>query len=244
MSAVRRTMRPLWAAVCALAMAGTAAVRAADTDVSLTRVYKKGAVVRHKITLNGQAGGTDFTVSSGTKQEISEVTPEGKATVVLTNEASRLSVGGQEMEQPAEAPITFTRDRAGRLLSVGQQQPGIFSPEVQHLLLMLSEVLLPEKAVATGGTWETVLDNPAVKDGKVTVKGTFVGMDKIGEASLWKIRQTVDAPVDAAGKKLTVESTSWLDPADGQIVKQESSVKDAPSQFGEMSWTSVIERVK
>jgi hypothetical protein len=234
-----RSLGRLWL-ILTLA-AATAAV--ADDPVTLTRGLKKGTVLQYKATVKGSIMGAEFTLTSNSKQEVQDVSPTGEGTIVLTESDTKLSVMGMEMNPPAPPPVTVTRDKYGKISGLKGADAGILSPEMQSLLAMLDEIVVGEKPVKAGEAWESVFNNPAVKDQKFTVKGTYIGTEKLGDKTLWKVKQTGEAAVDAAGKKMTVEATGWIDPADGTLVRQESTVTDLPTQFGPMSWKSEVELV-
>jgi hypothetical protein len=96
--------------------------------------------------------------------------------------------------------------------------------------------LLPDKAVKSGDTWENQIDNPAVKGKKITIKGTFLGIEKKDGADTWKVKQTVEAETAADGTKLTVEETVFLDPTDGHELKTTEEAKGIPTVYGTLNW--------
>jgi hypothetical protein len=111
-------------------------------------------------------------------------------------------------------------------------------------MAMLSDQLFTDKEVKKNDTWETEIENPAVKEKKVTVKGTYLGNETVDGVELWKVKQTADAATDKDGGKLSVDFTSWINPTNGQVVKSEGVVKDLPTMFGPMTWTMKQELIK
>lgn len=232
-------------AACALTVFATPAF-AQDKSVNLAYNYKAKDSYRSKVVVNTNVMGQDVVVTATAKTEIKEIKPNGDIVVVLTNEGGKLNLGGQEQDQPATPPVTATRTKLGKLVDYKAEDAamGILAPEVQKLMAMLGEQLMTDKEVKKGDTWTTEIENPAVKEKKVTVKGTFLGTDTIDGVELWKMKQEADAAVDKDGAKLSVDFTNWINPTNGQVVKSEGTVKDLPTQFGPMTWTMKQELIK
>jgi hypothetical protein len=230
----------------ALVLVLAQAAAAQDKAVSLAYNYKAKDSYRSKVTVNTSVNGQDVAVIATAKTEIKEVKPNGDFVIVTTNEGGKLNLGGQEQDQPAQPPVTFTRTKYGKLVDYKADDVamGVLSPEVQKLMAAIGEQLLPEKDVKKGDTWTTEIDNPAVKDKKVTVKGTFLGTETVDGTELWKVKQQADAVTDKDGAKLTIDFTNWINPANGQVVKSEGTVKGLPTQFGPMDWTMKQELIK
>jgi hypothetical protein len=215
----------------------------AAQGVKLARTPKKGEMVKYQYEVKGEVATAPFTVTGRTRHEVTEVKDSGEFTTTETNEETKIVVMGMEQPQPPSVATMITRTAGNRLRDLkSQEEGGIVSREVQRLLSGLSEPLLPEKTVAQVENWETELENPVTAGKTFKVKTTYVGTEKLGEADTWKINQS--AAVDLPEGKLTHEVTFWLDPTNGQIVKQESTVKNVPSQFGPMSWTETQQRLK
>jgi hypothetical protein len=238
--------RSAFGAACLLAVIAAQAATAQEKSVNLAYNYKAKDTYRSKVTVNTNVMGQDVVVTGTAKTEIKEIKPNGDFVVVMTNEGGKLNIGGQEQDQPATPPVTTTRTKLGKLVDYKAEDAamGILAPEVQKLMAMLGEQLLPEKEVKKGDTWTTEIENPAVKEKKVTVKGTYLGTDTIDGVELWKVKQEADAAVDKEGGKLSIDFTNWINPANGQVVKSEGTVKDLPTQFGPMTWTMKQELIK
>jgi hypothetical protein len=216
----------------------TAAAQAA----TLARTFKKGDVVRHRYDMKGSVAEAEFAVTGTARQEVNEVKPTGEVVVTETQQDVKLTVMGADQPQPEAPPLKSTRDRQGRLVDIGEA-PTVLTPACMRIIATLAEPLLPPQAPTDGGTWTVEFDNPAKQGEKIAVKGAFSGTEKVGDADTWKVRQTAEADTGDAAK-LTSETTFWLDPANGEIVKAEATVKNAPSQFGLMSWTETRTRIK
>jgi len=242
-----KTKHLLGSVVCWMLLAAASTACLAEDAVTLALAYKKGDVIRHKVTINTSIMGMDVTVTSTSKTTVQEVKDNGEVVSVEEAEETRISIGGMEIDQPGQPPVTTTRDKYGKLVDYKREEtPQAFlAPEIERMSAMISGALLPDKAVKAGDTWQVELENPAVKGKKVVVKGTFIGMEKVDDAELWKIKQTAEADTDADGGKMTQEFIAWLAPSNGQVVKMEGSVKDLPTvQFGPISWTIKMELIK
>jgi hypothetical protein len=233
-------------ALCAIAIVAAQGASAQDKSVNLAYNLKAKDSYRSKVTVNTSVMGQDVVVNATAKTEIKEIKPNGDIVLVLTNEGGKLNLGGQEQDQPAQPPITATRTKYGKLVDYKADDiaMGILAPEVQKLMAMLGEQLMTEKEVKKGDTWTNEIENPAVKEKKVTVKGTYLGTETIDGVEVWKMKQEADAAVDKDGAKLSIDFTNWINPANGQVVKSEGTVKDLPTQFGPMTWTMKQELIK
>lgn len=239
------TQRALGGAAAVLFLAAGMGVRADDKPIKLARTVKEGDVVRSKVTVNANAGGMDIVVVQTFKNKAKEINKKGEIVWEQTTES--VVVNDMEQQGAAGQVQTETRDKTNKLVDYKPPQAGqdIFSPEVQKLMAGSSEILFSDKEVKSGDSWTTELDNPVVKDKKVKVKTTFVGMDKVDGKDYWKVKQAAEADTDDKGAKTTYEMTSWLDPADGSTFKMEGQVKDLPvAQIGSLSWTMKMERLK
>ena len=229
-------------ACCALGLLAARTAPAADGETTLARTFKKGDVARYRSNVEGQVMGADFTVVATFKSEVTDVKPNGDVVTVEAEEESRLTVMGMEMQTPPSPPATFTHNKLGRLVDYQQDNTPLLTPERVRLMALLQEPILSDKAVKSGAEWQTELDNPAAAGKKVVVKGTFMGLEKVGDQELWKVRQTAEAETGEASPLVT-DTTYWLHPSDGRLVRLESKVQGVPTQFGLMNWTEKRERL-
>jgi hypothetical protein len=88
------------------------------------------------------------------------------------------------------------------------------------------------------------VDNPQVKGKKVVIKTTFVGEEKADGAPALKVKQTLEAETESADTKLKAETTALLDPATGQLIEEEQTVKGVPGMMGPVDWTGTVKRMK
>jgi len=227
-----------------LALAGNA--RADAKKMVLTRPLKAGTVANYKATIKANIMGTDAVIEQTRKQTIKEIKDNGNVVILSEDLGGTMKLGDQEQKQPAGPPATETRDKLGKLIEITQEQPenSPFTPEIQKLIAALGDLILTDKEVADGDTWETMLDNPASKDNKVKVKSTYQGIDKVEGVDLWKFKQISEAVVNADGTKMIVELAIWINPKDGLVEKVDGKTKDVPTQFGPIEFTLNLQRTK
>jgi hypothetical protein len=236
--------------VCAFALVGAQRVWAEEKDekpVTLAQTYKEGDAQRYKIEIQANVSVGDVTITQTNKVTVKEVKKTGDIVLVRTDEGGTFAFGGQEQPTQIGPPVTVTRDKMGRQLDFKHEEiaQNPFSPSVELLNAQLNELLLPDKPVKPKDTWQTELDNPVVEKKKIIVKGTFLGTEKVMGVELWKVKQTAEAVVDPNGSKCTTETTFWLDPANGHIIKMENDVKGIPTiQYGTMSWIYKMAAIK
>jgi len=238
--------RVLGGALLVGALLGSQIARADDEKpVNLVVTPKVGRVVRTKSVIKTSFMGMDLIVNQTQKNTIKEVKANGDIVEETADEGSVVSIGGQEQNQPAAPSYTVTTDKLGKIKVFREVAAGEFmSPEVSKLMEVLGSFILTEKAVKTNDTWQNELDNPAIKEKKITIKDTYLGTEKIDGKDCWKIKQTGEAVVDADGAKMSFEATEWVNSLTGEPVKLEGTVKDVPTQVGALTLKIVSNAVK
>lgn len=237
MMPTRSLARTATGALLALLVAAPALL-AADAPVTLQRNAKRGDIARYQSEVAGKVGdaNVEFTVTNVSKGEVTDVKENGDVLTLMTEESTKLVAAGMEQESKLSPPFTVTRDKQGRVKGVeGEIGDGqVFTREMALTLLEMDEPVLSEKAVVVGQTWETERDNPLMNGKKFLLKTTLEAVEKDGDKTLWKVKQTAD--VETTTDPLKNETTFWLDSANGQIVRLEAAVSGIPSPFGVMSW--------
>ena len=230
----------------ALALIGARSANAEPKKMALSRMLKAGVITTYKSQIKASVQGMDIVIDQSKKQTIKTIKENGNIVVLSEDLGGTMKLNGMEQEQKPGAPSTETRDKLGKLVEFSheQDQNAPFTPEIQKLIASLSELILTDKEVVDGDSWDTQLDNPASKDNKIKVKTTYQGIEKVDGVELWKFKQTAEAIVSADGAKVAQESTIWLNPKDGLMEKSDSKVKDAPTQFGPLDFVVVVNRVK
>lgn len=216
-----------------------------EKPVNLLVTPKAGQVTRTKNVIKTSVMGMDLVINQTQKDTIKAVKDNGDFVTEIADEGSTINIGGMDRDQPAAPSRTVTRDKFGKVKEMQAQDAGGFmAPEVAKLMAELSTSILTDKAVKTNDTWQTELENPAVKTKKVTVKDTYLGLDKVDGKDYWKIKQTAEAIVDDTGSKMTYEITAWINPVDGTAVKVEGTIKDVPTQVGPLTMQISSKAVK
>lgn len=242
MRSAKRFLIGLMALGAALTAAAAARVQ---EEVTLAFSYKKGDVFRYKLDVVASIMGMDVTVKTGQKMTIKEIKENGDYVILYESEPGVATIGGQEQEMPAQPPFEVTVSKRGKFISYNSEAPqGIMSPEIEKLMAVMSENVLPETPVKPGDSWTTEVDNPAAKGKKVVTKTTFVGVENVEGVDYWKIKQVSEAATDDAGTKMTQEMTVWLVPGSGHTFKMEGKIKGLPTQFGDMDWDVKMTLVK
>ena len=238
--------RMLGGALLVVALVSSQTAHADAKKMVLTRALKAGAATTYKSIIKANVQGMDIVIESSHKETIKTVKDNGTTVVVSEDLGGTMKMNGMETEQKAGASTTETRDKLGKLLELAREQDlnAPFSPEVQKVITGTSELLITDKEVAEGDSWDTTFDNAAFKDSKVKVKTTYQGTEKVGGIDLWKFKQTAEAQVNADGSKLVNESIIWINPKDGLMEKLEGKLKDVPSQIGPVDFSIAILRVK
>ena len=230
-----------------LALIGCQTAHADARKMVLTRPLKTGSVTTYKATIKVNVQGMDIAIDQSQKQTIKTIKDNGTVTIVSEDLGGTLKMNGMETEQKPGGPTTETRDKMGKLLELVHEQDANapFTPEITKLLSGTSELLMTDKEVGEGDSWETTLVNPVTKDAKVVVKTVYQGIEKVGGVDLWKFKQTAEAVVAADGAKMTNASTIWINPKDGLMEKLDGKVTGLPTQqLGPVDFTILVQRAK
>lgn len=232
-------------AAVAVALILPSTIFADEAAVMLSRKLKAGETIKHKFLVTANVNGADVVVRREASTKIVEIKPDGKVVVETQDLAGKVEFGGMEMEVPAVAAVTTVRDKQGKILEfkMAGSEGTIMSSEVMHIMAAISEIAFPENAVKPAESWTTEYDNPAAKGKKFTLKGTFVGMEKVDGVDCWKVKQA-GADIEAEGNKVGIEMTCFFDASNGRMVKTEANIKDIPTQFGALTFTVKLDLVK
>lgn len=201
--------------------------------------------MRLRESTTSKAEGGEFSQIVTLKKEVKEVKPNGDIVmaIVLEDGHAKSPFGAQEI--PGGLLITEVWDKRGRLLSWYRSiGPDFFmAEETRQTLVAMSNVIFPEKSVRRGETWKTITDGPILKQ-KITYATTFVGTERMDGRKLWKFKQMASTDPASGKAKMIVDIIGWLDPANGQPVREERSLKSVPTQFGSMASTVVLTAVE
>lgn len=198
--------------------------------LTIKRVYKADDIMQLNTSIKLKIQGADVVITSTSKQVVKEVRKGGSVVLVETDDGGKITVGGQDMPKPPDPPTTITLDQYGKLLDykTGDTVQGL-TLDINRLISATSDVQFPKKAVKAGDSWETIVDNPVIKEKKITVKTTFVGVEKLDGEDVWKLTQSFAAVVKADASKLNADFTYWLNPKDGQMKKVSGKATGIPT---------------
>ena len=241
---MHRFLKPVMCAAILLTIGLQSPVRADEKAVTFARPFKVGDAVKYKSTATIDLGGQKIVVTQNRKHVVKLIKDNGEIVIDIVDEGGKVDLGGSEMDIPAKSPETITSDKQGKMLAYkpSAEENPYLSNTTLHLLAVVDRIVLTDKEVKAGDSWTTEIDNPAAKGKKVAIKTTYVGTEKVGGADAWKVKQTVDADTD--GGKLNADVTALLDPANGQIISADQTLKGIPGQMGAIDWTSKLVRVK
>jgi hypothetical protein len=231
-------------AIVALSIASGTAF--AQEPVAIKRTFKEGETSRYKVVVNANVQGMEIVATNNVRFKIKEIRKDGNIVIEQTNEGGTVNIGGMEQQQPETPTTSSVRDKNFKLVEMKPDEIAaqLLSPEMQKLAAMVGEVVYPEKTVKAGESWEVVQDNPMVKGKKFTMKMTFVGVEKVDGADLYKVKQTATADTSADGSKLELDVTNWMVPATGEVVRLTGKMKGVVTNFGPMDWELKQEKLK
>lgn len=224
---------------------GSAANAQNDQAVNLIVKPKVGRVIRNRTIVKTSFMGMELVVNESQKNTVKAVKTNGDIVVEIAAESAIIRIGGMNQVQDPNPPYSIIRERNGRIKEGRKIDMDEFMKiGVAKVNEALGAFILPEKPVKPNDTWETVLNNPAVVDRKITVKGTYLGLEKIDGKEYWKIKQSSEAIVDVDGTKVTYDSTEWVNPDDGETFRLEATAANVPTNAGNLTLKISGEAVK
>jgi len=127
------------------------------------------------------------------------IKPDGAAVVVVEIREGALTAMGNTIPFPEMPPVTLEMDRLGKVLKVRDagKIPGgtMFSQWMNFSQMPIQGVVLPDRPVRIGDSWETEIPFP-ISDQKVRVVTTLIGLETVGGQETLKIKQVMTVPVD------------------------------------------------
>ena len=232
------------ALLAALLLFGTHA-GADEKKITVTRDPKAGKVIVFKSTSKGEVAGAEFQVERGMKVTIKAVKETGAVTLDRLMLDGTLTLNGSAQDVKAQPLVTETRDKTGKLTAFKHidTPSDIFAPEISQIIAILDEPIIGAAGIAEGDAWETTVDNPAAKD-KITIKTSYLGIEKVGDVEMWKFKQSASPVVNRDGTKMTADTLFWLNPKTGVTEKSVATLKDVPSMYGPMTMETTLKFVK
>jgi len=232
-----------------VALTGVCAARADDAKkddapAKLAISFKVGDSARVKTNTSISVGGMDIALEQTRKHTIKEIKDKGDVVLETKEEGGKVNVNGTDQDIPGGGIVMVTLDKYNKILTYKPDAENPYlSKSTLHLMALAERIIFPDKAVKAGDSWKTEIDNPAVKDKKVTIKTTFVGMEKAEGVDAWKVKQTLEAETEGNGK-MTAEVTFLLDASNGQLISGESELKGVPGQMGPVDFKGKTMRLK
>ena len=160
--------------------------------------------------------------------------PETTVTVLTETIKKVAPDGAFAREIRSENPpvvSTITHDRTGRIVDFTIN--GSPASSTDRLFTRPDYQYLPDRPVKVSDTWTLEVENPAVKDDKVTQTYTYLGTEKVLGIDTHKIKMTMSLrqPV-----KVEAETIRFRDAETGLTVKVVSVVNGIPSLNGPAQW--------
>jgi hypothetical protein len=215
-----------------------------------TLQYKKGETVRYRQSIvisypDARGKNATYSVTSVNKREVKAITDAGDTTLRETTEAQAIVDNGHTIPDNPEnhSILLLTVNKQGVVLKEDLEKREALestrsdTDRGMAIMMMAYSRPAPDKAVKTGDTWKTEIDNRLVEGKKVTLTSTFVGKEKIFGVDTLKIKLRMDIPtvVDADAKKtLKIESTYNVDPQTGHLIRDNFTFEnmEVPSFHG------------
>ena len=196
-----------------------------------------GHVVRTKSIVKIDLMGMEMEAQGVEKSTVTAVQENGDVISEIVDEGGKIRSAGAEQDLPITPTYSITHDKFGKTIKSGKKpsEDGFTTPEVNKLMDALTDVVLTDKALKPNDTWQHELENPVIKEKKIVVKDTYLGLEKIAGKSYWKVKESAEAIVDADGAKVTYQVTEWIDPANGDTFQLEGSVSNVPTKAGLMT---------
>lgn len=210
--------------------------------------YRATSKITGGISVIGQNFPLDLDTATGYSTDV--VANDGRAiTYRLAMNPSLVSQSGQPYSgalPSAPAPITFTMDPSGRVLSVqgagaeSSVAPGL-PPELQFnyeaILRQLSAMAFPDRELAVGDTWSNRCTVPTPGGGSITFNAEcrLDGFETVDGHHCARIVTQLDVPIQLALTQpgappvqttgsLAGAVTSYFDPDEGALVRSDSDL--------------------
>ncbi len=192
-------------------------------DFTMKYKREKGNVSKFKLTGTIDVQGQSVGISATVIEKVVKVDEDGSVTLSQTQENTKISVGGQEMEPPAQEASTEVRKASGELIETKGGQ----DVETSFRTGQLSNLVVPGKAIKVGDSWEHVVKADA-KKGSVDAKMTYklLAEEKMGKFDCFKIKMN---GIETGGTTpAAMESTAWVSKDALVMVKVESKWINVP----------------
>lgn len=255
-----RSMTRILTALALLAFVGTAIVPAITqqaTGYKLRRVFKVNDIRNYKIVIdmNGemQMGENTMPLNMQVVMQFREKVAgikDGKATIHTNVTSMKMYMNGQEFvppmppeADPTKMVITTIVDERNKVHEIrGIERMAMGAPGMGNMNFgtgLNSPAMFPEGEIKVGDVWETEVPLPNTQDVKITVKQTFVGVEKVDGIDAARIKTEFELPYEKimaamAGQMpagvpsmtgmMKMVGYSYFDLATGNILKMDGDI--------------------
>ncbi len=211
--------------------------------ITLAVPFAVGTVYRYRSTLEISSPRITIQAEMIRRETTTTVKANGEILAELVEEGGKAVINGMENPLPAGKAIQLLMDRFSRLLLYHptDEDNSFLTPPIRHILALADRIAFPRLPVKPGDTWTTEVRNPTGKSRKVTIQSTYLGTEMLNGATAWKVRQTLEAATEDG--TLEAEMTAFLDPATGQLLQADQSIKNVPSAAGVVTWKGKLVRL-
>lgn len=150
-----------------------------------------------------------------------------RSSVSLETTVTKVAADGGAMQRVAASgegqshAYLVQRDALGQCLSVKAESGDGAGEGLNYLLWALREPVRNSHALIAGTSWNSTMLSPVDGKSRVTVTVKFLGYESASGKSLIKLEQWVKhIPLDPT-HTLTDDSTFWLDPHSGQVLRMQ-----------------------
>jgi len=173
-----------------------------------------------KFDVQGQT--INFETEQTNEETVTDVAEDGRVTVESVTTESSTSINGQSQdEEPDGSTSEYVYAANGALVKASPADDDEVAPRIEQAM----RVVLPTGPVAAGATYQHNFPG-----GGNLVKATFNGKIEAFEEKngIPCVKITHSYKEDGTDEEMSVESTSWVEVADGSVVAQEFKLEGLP----------------
>lgn len=206
-----------------LAAALSLAAVAAQDAFTLKRNVKVGDVMKSKMTVEADFGGTAILITATTTEKVVKMEDSGIVHTESSQSNMKIKFGDQEMGGEDQPPTTYITKITGELVEL----KGESIEASYYRMASMTSFRFPEGPVKAGDKW-TYEIKADKKTGIVSGKHEYevVGPDKVGARECLKVKHSYKET--EGGEPASSTGTVWIDLKDGSMVKLEASQQKVP----------------
>ncbi len=230
----------------ALKIGGIAILLAAATayaidGVVLKYAFKKDSVTKTRIKGSLEIQGMEVTIDMVNQTKVKEVADDGTATLEDGLLEGKASVGGQEIDIPAQGASLVVMKPNGEVKEIRGDNVNDDSYRLQNLMSFIP----PTEAVSVGSKWKReVAANKDTKAPAVKSDYEIVAEEKVNDVDTFKINyKTVETE---GSEPASTEGTLWIAKEDCGLIKANSTWTNVPQPGAPVPITGkfTLERIK